>query len=95
MYILYTMCQVWRSTSRGTNRASPVLQVTLNWRGQPLLSHEVVVELIAATTGLTVQAGLDQNYCATGIKITDKQLRQLPIHPHDWHGQWNYPVTAK
>lgn len=73
-------------------------QITLNWRGRPLLSHEVVVELIAATTtrtGLTVQAGLDQNYYAAGIKITDKELKALPIHPHDWHGQWNYTITTK
>ncbi len=72
-------------------------QITMNWRGRPLLSHEVVVQLIAATTtrtGLTVRAGLDQNYYPTGIKITDNELKALPIHPHDWHGQWNYTITA-
>jgi hypothetical protein len=71
-------------------------QITMNWRGRPLLSHQVVVDLIAATTtqtGLTVQAELDDGYYPTGVKISDQQLAELPLHPHDWHGQWNYTLT--
>ena len=70
----------------------------MNWRGRPLLSHDVIVNLIAATTtqtGLTVQAGLDPGYYPTGIKITDAELAALPLTAHDWHGQWNYTLTAK
>jgi hypothetical protein len=73
-------------------------QITMNWRGRPLLSHDVVVELISATTtrtGLTVQAARDEGYYPTGVKISDKQLAALPITPHDWHGQWNYTLTTK
>jgi len=72
-------------------------QSTMNWRGRPLISHDVVVSLIAGTTtrtGLTVKAGRDHGYYPTGIKIPDKQLRALPLKPHDWHGQWNYTLTA-
>jgi hypothetical protein len=73
-------------------------QITMNWRGRPLLNHDVVVNLIAATTtqtGLTVQAGLDEGYYPTGTRITDAELAALPLTPHDWHGQWNYTLTAK
>jgi hypothetical protein len=72
-------------------------QITMNWRGRPLHSHEAVVNLIATTTrtGLTVQAGLDEGYYPTGVKITDAELAALPLAPHDWHGQWNYTLTAK
>jgi hypothetical protein len=73
-------------------------QITLNWRGRPLLTHQVTVSLIAATTtrtGLYVQAGLDEGYYPTGTKITNKELEALPLQPHDWHGLWNYTLTPK
>lgn len=70
--------------------------ITLNWRGKPLTDIAAIVELIAATTtqaGLTVQAAHDPAVYRTGIKITDKQMKQIPLHPHDWHGEWNYTIT--
>jgi len=70
--------------------------ITMNWRGRPLLSHQVIVDLIAATTtktGLTVHAALDDRHYPTGVKISDQQLAGLPVQPHDWHGQWNYTIT--
>ncbi len=69
--------------------------VSMNWKGHPLTSHEVIVDLIAATTtrtGLKVKAGLDQSYYPRGIKITDKELQAVPLRPHDFHGEWNYTV---
>jgi len=54
-----------------------------------------VIELIAATTtrtGLRVQADLDTGYYPTGVKITDKQLRAVPLQPHHWHPDWNYSI---
>ena len=74
--------------------------ITQNWRGRPLVSHEVVVNLIAATTtrtGLTVRAELDPREYPKGIKISDRQIRELEsraITRHDWHGEWNYTLTA-
>ena len=70
--------------------------VTMNWRGRPLTSHEVVVNLIGATTtstGLNVRAGRDTGTYPKGIKFTKKVIDALPLHRHDFHGDWNYTVT--
>jgi hypothetical protein len=72
--------------------------ITMNWRGRPLSSHEVVVQTIAATTtraGLRVKAALDENTYPTGLRITDRQMRELMnrhITRHQFHGDWNYDV---
>ncbi len=69
--------------------------ITMNWRGRPLTSHEVVVSTIAATTtrtGLTVRAELDPASYGTGIKISNAQMAALPLTRHDWHGDWNYTL---
>lgn len=71
--------------------------ITMNWRGRPLTSYRVMVELIANTTtrkGLKVQAALDQGSYPTGLKITDKQLAAVPLTRHEWHGDWNYTVHS-
>jgi hypothetical protein len=70
-------------------------QISTNWRGRPLTSHEVIVELIANTTterGLRVQAELDTNRYQTGIKISKKQLETVNLFPADFHGEWNYSI---
>ena len=73
-------------------------QISMNWRGRPLTSHEVIVETIAATatkTGLTVQAALDTGTYEKGIKISDKEMKALEqrsIRRHDFHGEWNYAL---
>jgi hypothetical protein len=72
--------------------------ITMNWRGRPLTSHEVIVNTIAATTtrtGLTVTATLDQDTYPDGIKISDERMASLPIDRHDWHGDWNYTVRPE
>jgi hypothetical protein len=72
--------------------------VSMNWKRHPLTSHEVIVDLIAATTtrtGLKVKARLDQTYYPRGIKITDKQLTAVPLRRHDFHGEWNYTVLPE
>ena len=72
--------------------------ITTNWRGRPLSSLRTIIELISATstsTGLTIQAGHDPNWYPTGVKITDRQLAALPLHPHPWHGEWNYTLNAQ
>lgn len=69
--------------------------MTQNWRGRPLISHEVIINLIAQTTtqqGLKIRAELDPHKYPTGIKITDAQLKLLPIEPARFHGEWNYRV---
>ena len=72
--------------------------ISTNWRGRPLESHEVIVDLIAATTtrtGLKVRARLDQSYYPKGKKVTDKQLAGLAIERHEFHGEWNYTLTGR
>jgi Rhodopirellula transposase DDE domain/Helix-turn-helix of DDE superfamily endonuclease len=69
--------------------------ITMNWRGRPLTSHDVIVNTIAATTtrtGLTVRAELDTGLYPAGIKISDQQMAALPITPHHFHGDWNYTL---
>ena len=70
-------------------------RITMNWRGRPLASHEVIVQTIAATTtrtGLCVHAELDTSTYDTGVKISDRQMGALPLTRHDWHGDWNYAL---
>ena len=70
--------------------------ITLNWRGRPLKSHEVVLATINTTRtrrGLTVHAELDQNTYPLGIAVSKKELLKLPIQPHDHHGEWNYTIA--
>jgi Rhodopirellula transposase DDE domain len=72
--------------------------ISMNWAAKPLTSHEVVINLIAGTTtrtGLTVRAEQDTGTYPRGIKITDRQMRELEtqITRHDWHGEWNYCVN--
>lgn len=70
--------------------------ISLNWRGRPLVSHEVIVNLIAATTtrkGLTVRAELDRTPYQTGIKVTDEEFAAIRIERDEFHGEWNYAIT--
>ena len=67
----------------------------MNGRGQPLISHEVIVELIGTTTtkgGLHVEAQLDTHTYPTKIKVSDKEMATLHIQPHAFHGEWNDTV---
>ena len=72
--------------------------ITMNWRGQPLTSHEVIVNLIANTTtrtGLTIQAELDNGTYPTGIKVTDQQLKNVRLQQAAFHGEWNYTIMPR
>ena len=72
--------------------------IARNWRGQPLVSRQAVVSLIAATTstaGLKVYAQLDENTYERGIKITDAQLAAVNLRPDAFHGEWNYVIKPR
>ena len=69
--------------------------ITLNWRGRPLTSHEVVVQTIAATRtrgGLRVEAALDTGDYPTGVAISKERMAALPLERHATHGAWNYTL---
>jgi len=72
--------------------------ISMNWRGEPLVSHEVVVNLIGKTTtksGLKVEAMLDMNAYPTKIKVSDDELAKVNIRKHKFHGEWNYTIIRK
>lgn len=72
--------------------------ISMNWRGQPLVSYEAVVNLIGGTTtksGLTVKAVLDTRDYEPGQRITDDEMRALRLKPHAFHGDWNYTLAPR
>ena len=72
--------------------------ITKNWRGKPLVSHEVIVSLIANTTtskGLKVRCELDTNAYPKGTKISDKELAEINISKDNFHGEWNYTIAPR
>ena len=72
--------------------------ISMNWRGRPLVSHDVVVKLIGATmtkTGLKVKAKLDKRKYPLKLKVTDEQMESLNIEPHKFHGEWNYTIRPR
>lgn len=72
--------------------------ISQNWRGKPLVTKEVVVNLIANTTtkaGLKIMAMLDENTYQKGIKVADEELNQVNIIKDDFHGEWNYKILPQ
>jgi hypothetical protein len=73
-------------------------QISLNWRGRPLTSHDVIINTISAVTtatGLTVAAVMDRNPYPTGVKISDEQVQEIEdraLTRHGFHGEWNYTL---
>jgi hypothetical protein len=71
--------------------------ITQNWRGRPLVSHEIIINLIANTVtqqGLKIQAELDQRRYPAGIKVSDEELAQVNLKRHSFHGEWNYNIQT-
>jgi hypothetical protein len=72
--------------------------ITMNWRGRPLVSHEVIINLIKSTTtqtGLSVEASLDENEYPAGIKVSDEEMAALNLVRDDFHGEWNYTLEPR
>ena len=72
--------------------------ISQNWRGKPLSSHEVIVQLIAATSnrkGLRVHAELDSAFYPAGTKVSDEEMAKLHLEPATFHGEWNYSLCPK
>ncbi|WP_424738984.1 ISAzo13 family transposase [Mycobacterium sp.] len=95
-----TVCHLPPGTSKWNKIEHRLFShISMNWRGRPLTSHEVIVETIAATTtntGLTVHAELDRATYPTGVKIPDQEMKDLEttriLTRHDFHGEWNYAL---
>ena len=72
--------------------------ISLNWRGEPLINYETIVNLIGATqtrTGLKVKAVLDTNDYETGIKVSDEQIEEIQLRRHKVHPDWNYTISPR
>jgi hypothetical protein len=70
--------------------------ITLNWRGKPLVSHEVIVNLIGSTrtrTGLTIRAALDTGTYPTGVKVSNEDMSKVNLTRASFHGEWNYSIA--
>ncbi len=94
-----TVCHLPPGTSKWNQIEHRLFShISMNWRGRPLISHQVVVQLISATTtrkGLRVHAELDTAKYPTHVKVTKDQMRQVNLHPHPFHGEWNYTIEPK
>ena len=72
--------------------------ITMNWRGRPLVSHEVIVSLIGSTTtrtGLRIEAALDPKAYPTRVKVSDQELAEVRLVRHEFHGDWNYTIKPR
>ena len=72
--------------------------ISINWKGKPLTSYEVIVHLIAnttTTTGLKVYAALDDRFYQLKRRITDKEMKELRVEPDEFHGEWNYTIKPR
>jgi hypothetical protein len=92
-----TVCHLPPGTSKWNKIEHRLFShVSMNWRGRPLTSHEVVVNLIAATTtkaGLKVHAEHDAGTYPAGTTVADAELAAIDMRPHEFHGEWNYTIT--
>jgi len=95
-----TVCHLPPGTSKWNKIEHRLFShISMNWRGRPLTSHDVIVQSIAATTtgtGLSVHAELDTSTYPTGVKIPDAEIKALhdtgALRRHDWHPEWNYSL---
>ncbi len=94
--LVITVCHMPPGTSKWNKIEHRLFSfISLNWRGKPLTTYRVIVNLIGATTtrtGLRVMADLDQGSYPTGVKVTDAELAAVPLKPHEWHPEWNYSI---
>ena len=93
------ICHLPPGTSKWNNIEHRMFcHITANWRGRPLVSRQVVVNLIGGTTartGLRIKAALDENVYLPGIKVSDEEMAALAIERDPFHGEWNYRLMPR
>jgi Rhodopirellula transposase DDE domain len=94
-----TVCHLPPGTSKWNKIEHRLFSfITQNWRGKPLVSHQAIVQLIAATTtrsGLQVQSAIDDASYPAGVTVSDAEMAALALTPHDFHGEWNYTIAPR
>ena len=71
--------------------------ISQNWRGKPLVSHQVIVQLIGSTTtesGLRVCCEIDGNLYPKGVKVSEQEINAINIAHDEFHGEWNYTISS-
>jgi transposase len=94
-----TVCHLPPGTSKWNKIEHRLFSfISHNWRGKPLVSHQVIVNLIAATTtktGLRVRAELDPGKYPKGVKVSNKEVAAIRLERDDFHGEWNYTILPR
>ena len=94
-----TVCHLPPGTSKWNKIEHRLFSyISMNWRGRPLTDYRTIVNLIASTktkAGLIVKVRLDRNTYERGIKVSAEEIKSLNIHPHEFHGEWNYTVALR
>ena len=97
--IAVAVCRVRTGTSEWSKIAHRLVSaISQTWRAKPLVSHEVIVNLIAATTtrtGLRVRSALDRNDYPAGVRVSDADLDTLYLRRDAFHGEWNYALLPR
>jgi hypothetical protein len=92
----HDICAPWQGTQWNKIEHRLFAFITQNWRGKPLVSHQVIVQLIAATTtetGLRVCCEIDGNLYPRGVKVTDQEMQAINVTRDAFHGEWNYTIS--
>ncbi len=91
-----TVCHFPKGTSKWNKIEHRLFShISMNWKGHPLTSHDVMVNLIGATktkNGLNVKVKIDKRKYPTGIKVSDQEMEKINIKKHNFHGDWNYTI---
>ena len=91
----HDICAPWQGTQWNRIEHKLFAFITMNWRAKPLVSYQVIIDLIGATTtttGLKVVCELDDNLYPKGIVVSDEELAAVNIVRADFHGEWNYTI---
>ena len=92
----HDICAPWQGTQWNRIEHRLFAFITMNWRGKPLVSHQVIVQLIGSTsteTGLKVCCEIDGNRYPRGIKVPEREMQAINISRHEFHGEWNYTIS--
>jgi len=94
-----TVCHLPPGTNKWNKIEHRLLaHITMNWRGHPLTSHDVVLNLINSTTtrqGLKVHAEEDTGHYPTGVKLSDEDMKKINLKKHNFHEEWNNNIYHK
>lgn len=97
--LIITVCHYAPGTSKWNKIEHKMFSfISINWKGEPLVNYEIVVNMISTTTtksGLKIKARLDTNKYETGVEVSDREMKELKIQHHQLHPKWNYTIFPR